>query len=89
MSDITTADLNSPSRPFILRCPAMKVFVIIPAAGLGTRMASFSAGTKSKSKQFFELNGTPILIHTVRKFAAKDSAQSGEVKQVSLTGAHD
>jgi len=70
MSDITTADLNSPSRPFILRCPAMKVFVIFPAAGLGTRMASFSAGTKSKSKQFFELNGTPILIHTVRKFAA-------------------
>ena len=46
----------------------MKVFVIIPAAGLGTRMASPSTG--DKSKQFFELQGTPILVHTLRKFAA-------------------
>ena len=48
----------------------MKVFVIIPAAGLGTRMSASAAINKSRSKQFFELNGTPILIHTVRKFAA-------------------
>jgi 2-C-methyl-D-erythritol 4-phosphate cytidylyltransferase len=51
----------------------MKVVVIIPAAGLGTRMAS-AASTKGKkpaaSKQFTELAGTPILIHTLRKFAA-------------------
>ena len=47
----------------------MKVIVIIPAAGLGTRMAPPSLG-KGKSKQFAELNGTPILIHTLRKFAA-------------------
>jgi 2-C-methyl-D-erythritol 4-phosphate cytidylyltransferase len=47
----------------------MKVIVIIPAAGLGTRMAPPSPGT-GKSKQFAELNGTPILIHTLRKFAA-------------------
>jgi 2-C-methyl-D-erythritol 4-phosphate cytidylyltransferase len=47
----------------------MKVIVIIPAAGLGTRMAPPSPG-KGKSKQFAELNGTPILIHTLRKFAA-------------------
>jgi len=46
----------------------MKVFVIIPAAGLGTRMSAPTGGLKSKSKQFFELQGTPILIHTVRKF---------------------
>ncbi len=45
----------------------MKVIVIIPAAGLGTRMSS--AGAVAKSKQFFELDGTPILIHTLRKFA--------------------
>ena len=45
----------------------MKVIVIIPAAGLGTRMSA--AGNKSKTKQFFELHGTPILIHTLRKFA--------------------
>jgi 2-C-methyl-D-erythritol 4-phosphate cytidylyltransferase len=53
----------------------MKVFVIIPAAGLGTRMAPVAAGTQSKqkkalpSKQFTELGGTPILIHTLRRFA--------------------
>jgi len=46
----------------------MKVVVIIPAAGLGTRMSAAS-GPRSKSKQFFELQGTPILIHTLRKFA--------------------
>jgi 2-C-methyl-D-erythritol 4-phosphate cytidylyltransferase len=50
----------------------MKVFVIMPAAGLGTRMAPLGApGKKSApSKQFTELGGTPILIHTLRKFAA-------------------
>ncbi len=51
----------------------MKVIVIIPAAGLGTRMASTprSKGKKATlSKQFTELGGTPILIHTLRKFAA-------------------
>jgi 2-C-methyl-D-erythritol 4-phosphate cytidylyltransferase len=47
----------------------MKVIVIIPAAGLGTRMSAASGGPRSKSKQFFELQGTPILIHTLRKFA--------------------
>jgi 2-C-methyl-D-erythritol 4-phosphate cytidylyltransferase len=51
----------------------MKVVVIIPAAGLGTRMAPVP-GAKSKkaapSKQFTELGGTPILIRTLRKFAA-------------------
>ncbi|HZZ15495.1 MAG TPA: 2-C-methyl-D-erythritol 4-phosphate cytidylyltransferase [Candidatus Sulfotelmatobacter sp.] len=56
----------------------MKVIVIIPAAGLGTRMASKSAGGKSKtkaapSKQFTELGGTPILVHTLRRFAAVDA----------------
>jgi len=49
----------------------MKVVVIIPAAGLGTRMAPVSsAKTKLPSKQFTELGGTPILIHTLRRFAA-------------------
>jgi 2-C-methyl-D-erythritol 4-phosphate cytidylyltransferase len=51
----------------------MKVVVIIPAAGLGTRMAP-ATGTRGKktapSKQFTELGGTPILLHTLRKFAA-------------------
>ena len=54
----------------------MKVIVIIPAAGLGTRMAPVPSAKDAKtrklhsSKQFTELAGTPILIHTVRKFAA-------------------
>jgi len=48
----------------------MKVIVIIPAAGLGTRMAPVTSKGKSPSKQFTELGGTPILIHTIRKFAA-------------------
>jgi len=55
----------------------MKVIVIIPAAGLGTRMAPVAAGAGAKnrqkeaprSKQFTELGGTPILIHTLRQFA--------------------
>ncbi len=51
----------------------MKVLVIIPAAGLGTRMTQ-APDAKSKkpaaSKQFSEIGGTPILIHTLRKFAA-------------------
>jgi 2-C-methyl-D-erythritol 4-phosphate cytidylyltransferase len=45
----------------------MKVIVIIPAAGLGTRMAGAATG-KAPAKQFTELNGTPVLIHTLRKF---------------------
>jgi 2-C-methyl-D-erythritol 4-phosphate cytidylyltransferase len=51
----------------------MKVVVIIPAAGLGTRMspASHAKGKKpAASKQFSELGGRPILIHTLRRFAA-------------------
>jgi 2-C-methyl-D-erythritol 4-phosphate cytidylyltransferase len=51
----------------------MRVVVIIPAAGLGTRMASAPSAKAKKSgpsKQFTELGGTPILIHTLRKFAS-------------------
>lgn len=48
----------------------MKVVVIIPAAGLGTRMASPSTKLAA-SKQFFDLDGVPILVHTLRKFAAE------------------
>src|SRR5580704_3243842 len=51
----------------------MKVIVIIPAAGLGMRMSAPHSGPPSKSKQFFELQGTPILMHTLRKFAQCDA----------------
>jgi 2-C-methyl-D-erythritol 4-phosphate cytidylyltransferase len=55
----------------------MRVIVIIPAAGLGTRMAGASNATRggaapktAPSKQFIELAGEPIVVHTLRKFAA-------------------
>src|SRR3989442_13884040 len=44
----------------------MKVLAIIPAAGTGVRMGG---GTP---KQFLSLEGVPILIHTLRKFAASN-----------------
>jgi 2-C-methyl-D-erythritol 4-phosphate cytidylyltransferase/2-C-methyl-D-erythritol 2,4-cyclodiphosphate synthase len=44
-----------------------KVAAIIPAAGSGTRMGL------SSPKQFFELNGTPILIHTLQVFQLVDA----------------
>lgn len=56
----------------------MKVVVIIPAAGLGTRMAPVPSAMDAKSKkaqpskQFTELAGTPILVHTLRTFASVD-----------------
>jgi 2-C-methyl-D-erythritol 4-phosphate cytidylyltransferase len=49
----------------------MKVSVILPAAGLGTRMGRSQpekAGTSRK--QFMLLDNQPILVHTVRKFVA-------------------
>jgi 2-C-methyl-D-erythritol 4-phosphate cytidylyltransferase len=60
----------------------MKVVAIIPAAGLGTRMASAPSARGRKpaaSKQFTELDGIPILIHTLRKFAA-----SPEVSEICI-----
>jgi len=49
----------------------MKVAVILPAAGLGTRMGRTSPENSGTSrKQFMLLDGSPILLHTVRKFAA-------------------
>lgn len=48
----------------------MKVAVIIPAAGLGTRMGRGAAEWAGTSrKQFMLLDGSPILLHTIRKFA--------------------
>jgi 2-C-methyl-D-erythritol 4-phosphate cytidylyltransferase len=44
----------------------MKVSVILPAAGLGTRMGREKSGISRK--QFMLLEGAPILIHTIRKF---------------------
>lgn len=49
----------------------MKIAVILPAAGLGTRMGRSSAEkTGTSRKQFMLLDGAPILLHTIRKFVA-------------------
>lgn len=49
----------------------MKVSVILPAAGLGTRMRPSGADTAPPSrKQFMLLDGLPIVLHTIRKFVA-------------------
>jgi len=49
----------------------MKVSIILPAAGLGTRMGRTSAERAGISrKQFMLLDGEPIILHTVRKFVA-------------------
>jgi len=42
----------------------MHVFAILPAAGMGTRMAG------PQPKQFLTLDGVPILIHSLRAFAS-------------------
>src|SRR3974390_151868 len=53
------------------RIPPMKVSVILPAAGLGTRMGRSSPEKAGVSrKQFMLLDGLPILVHTIRKFVA-------------------
>jgi 2-C-methyl-D-erythritol 4-phosphate cytidylyltransferase len=43
-----------------------RIAAILPAAGLGTRMGA------ETPKQFLELDGTPIVIHTLRRIAACD-----------------
>ena len=43
----------------------MQIFVILPAAGLGTRMAH-----KTAAKQFLSLGGVPIVIRSVQAFLA-------------------
>ncbi len=58
----------------------MKVYVIIPAAGLGTRMNSAASGKREKpaaTKQFTELDGVPVLVRTLANFAG-----SADVSQI-------
>src|SRR5208283_843032 len=45
----------------------MSVLAIIPAAGSGLRMGG------TTPKQFLSLEGIPIFVHTLRKFAASDA----------------
>jgi 2-C-methyl-D-erythritol 4-phosphate cytidylyltransferase len=45
----------------------MSVYVILPAAGIGTRMAASAGGAP---KQFLSLKGLPILLHSLQAFLA-------------------
>jgi 2-C-methyl-D-erythritol 4-phosphate cytidylyltransferase len=47
----------------------MRVFVIIPAAGIGIRMAAGGVHGPAP-KQFMEVGGIPVLIHSLRAFLA-------------------
>ncbi len=50
----------------------MRVSVILPAAGLGTRM-SRRTETAANRKQFLPLDGVPVFLYTARKFVEHDS----------------
>jgi len=62
--DIVAGPQNRFLQSSLYTSPDMQVFVILPAAGLGTRMAG------PQPKQFLALDGLPILIHSLRAFAA-------------------
>ncbi|HEY0262907.1 MAG TPA: 2-C-methyl-D-erythritol 4-phosphate cytidylyltransferase [Granulicella sp.] len=47
----------------------MRVFVLLPAAGIGTRMASATTAPK----QYVSIGGIPVLIHSLRAFLAVPS----------------
>jgi 2-C-methyl-D-erythritol 4-phosphate cytidylyltransferase len=47
----------------------MRVFVILPAAGIGTRMSAGGAATPAP-KQFLTIDGVPVLIRSLRAFLA-------------------
>ena len=47
----------------------MRVFCILPAAGMGTRMSATSgAGSQPTPKQFLSIGGVPVLIRSLRVF---------------------
>jgi len=58
----------------------MRVYVIVPAAGIGTRMAmshpaggvlaTGSSANAAAPKQFLTIGGVPVLIHSLRAFLA-------------------
>src|ERR1700753_3961162 len=59
--------MDAMSKPLRRYTPLpMSVFVILPAAGIGTRMAS----TGGAPKQFLAIKGLPILLHSVQAFLA-------------------
>jgi 2-C-methyl-D-erythritol 4-phosphate cytidylyltransferase len=64
----------------------MRVYVIVPAAGIGTRMAmghpaggvvaSGGSANPAAPKQFLAIGGVPILIHSLRAFLAVEQVSA-------------
>src|SRR5258705_5962490 len=54
----------------------MRVFVILPAAGIGTRMAAGGTSTVGP-KPFLEVGCVPVLVRSVRACAAMPRAGAG------------
>jgi len=64
----------------------MRVYVIVPAAGIGTRMAishpaggvlaAGSSANPAAPKQFLTIGGVPVLIHSLRAFLAVERVSS-------------
>jgi 2-C-methyl-D-erythritol 4-phosphate cytidylyltransferase len=57
---------------------AMRVFVILPAAGIGTRMSvGIGAGGGSATpKQFLSIAGVPVLVHCLHAFLAVERVEA-------------
>ncbi len=62
------ADTRRGGLSCILRL-AMRVFVIVPAAGMGTRMSAGGTATAAP-KQFMEIGVVPVLVRSVMAFLA-------------------
>jgi 2-C-methyl-D-erythritol 4-phosphate cytidylyltransferase len=56
----------------------MRVFVILPAAGIGTRMSAGSS-VPVAAKQFLAIAGVPVLVHTLRAFVAVEAVAAALV----------
>jgi 2-C-methyl-D-erythritol 4-phosphate cytidylyltransferase len=56
----------------------MRVFVILPAAGIGTRMSVGGGGANSPAtpKQFLTIAGVPVLVHCLRAFLAVERVEA-------------
>lgn len=65
------------------------MYVILPAAGIGTRMAA-GGDRPAAAKQFLEIGGVPVLVHSLRAFAAVEAVaevlvavRAGEMTRVT------
>src|SRR5258705_6272800 len=69
MSLLRTSGGVGQMRAILYTALVMRVFVILPAAGIGTRMAAGGTSTVAP-KQFLEVGGVPVLVRSVRAFLA-------------------